>query len=126
MTNDNHRTDHRITAVSTDDIANPPAPVQVTADGIVEEAWSLLPPEDEAEIARRWETIQARFVDEPRRAVQEADKLVAGLMVRLAEALSGERGNLEKHWDRTGQVSTEELRVTLQRYKSFSVRLLRV
>ena len=128
MTNDDVRTDDLTTADSTDDIANPsPTPNEdATPDETAEEDRSLLPPDEEAEIVRRWETIQAGFVDEPRKAVQDADNLVAGLMRRLAETFSETRGDLEAQWGRGNQVSTEDLRVTLQRYRAFFGRLLRV
>jgi hypothetical protein len=81
--------------------------------------------EDEAgDLRERWTTIQAAFVDEPRQAVQDADGLVALAMKRLAEMFADERSNLESQWDRGDQVSTEELRVALQRYRSFFDRLL--
>jgi hypothetical protein len=72
----------------------------------------------------RWEQIQVSFVDEPRRAVEDADTLVAELMRRLADSFSQERERLEGQWDRGDEVSTEELRVALQRYRSFFARLL--
>jgi len=72
----------------------------------------------------RWSNVQASFVDEPRRAVEEADKLVATVMQRLAEGFAGERSKLEKQWDGGENVSTEDLRVALQRYRSFFDRLL--
>jgi len=72
----------------------------------------------------RWQEIQAGFVDEPQGAVREADGLVAELMQRLAETFSEERTRLESQWDGEGNVSTEELRVALQRYRSFFDRLL--
>ena len=72
----------------------------------------------------RWREIQAAFVDEPRRAVEDADALVAELMQRLAETFANERAQLERQWDREGDVSTEDLRVGLQRYRSFFDRLL--
>jgi hypothetical protein len=68
--------------------------------------------------------VQTAFVDEPRHAVEEADKLVATVMQRLADGFAGERANLEKQWDRGDNVSTEDLRVALQRYRSFFDRLL--
>jgi hypothetical protein len=73
----------------------------------------------------RWSTIQTAFVDEPRQAVQDADKLVASVMKRLAEGFANERSGLEKQWDRGDNVSTEDLRVALQRYRSFFDRLLK-
>jgi hypothetical protein len=45
-------------------------------------------------------------------------------MQRLAETFADERANLEKQWDGEGDVSTEDLRVALQRYRSFFDRLL--
>ena len=74
----------------------------------------------------RWSNVQAAFVDEPRRAVEEADNLVASLMKKLAEGFANERGRLEKQWDRGDNVSTEDLRIALQRYRSFFDRLLKV
>src|SRR5579859_1184314 len=72
----------------------------------------------------QWSNLQTGFVDEPRRAVEGADKLVAAVMQRLAEGFANERSNLEKQWDRGANVSTEDLRVALQRYRSFFDRLL--
>ncbi len=74
----------------------------------------------------RWSNIQAGFVDEPRHAVEEADSLVAQLMKKLAEGFANERERLEKHWDSGENVSTEDLRIALQRYRSFFDRLLKV
>jgi hypothetical protein len=79
---------------------------------------------DISDLRSRWGNVQAGFVDEPRRAVEEADKLVAAVMKRLAEGFAGERSTLEKQWDRGDNVSTEDLRVALQRYRSFFDRLL--
>lgn len=73
-----------------------------------------------------WEGVQAGFVDEPRRAVEDADRLVASAMKRLAEMFAEERQHLESQWDRGDEVSTEELRVALQRYRAFFGRLLSV
>ena len=74
----------------------------------------------------QWSNIQIGFVDEPRRTVEDADKLVAAVMQRLAKVFTDERSSLEKQWDRGDSVSTEDLRVTLQRYRSFFDRLLKL
>src|SRR5450755_2174482 len=74
----------------------------------------------------QWSKVQTGFVDEPRRTVEEADKLVAAVMQRLAEGFANERSGLEKQWDRGNNVSTEDLRVALQRYRSFFDRLLKL
>jgi hypothetical protein len=74
----------------------------------------------------RWSAIQTGFVDEPRKAVEEADTLVAELMKRLAEVFADERRQLETHWERKDEVSTEDLRIAMRRYRSFFERLLTV
>ena len=78
------------------------------------------------QLRSQWTDIQAGFVDEPRRAVERADSLVADAIKRLAETFSNERAQLEGQWDRGGDVSTEDLRLALQRYRSFFSRLLSV
>ena len=84
-------------------------------------------PENELEDLRiRWKEIQTGFVDEPRKAVEQADGLVASAMKRLAEVFAEERSGLEQQWDRGDSVSTEDLRVALQRYRTFFDRLLSV
>ena len=81
----------------------------------------------EAESLRtRWTEIQTQFVDEPRSSVEQADELVASAMKRLAEIFANERDGLEHNWDRGDDVSTEDLRVALQRYRSFFDRLLSI
>jgi len=81
--------------------------------------------EDEATTLRHhWETIQIGFVDEPRRAVEDADSLVAQTMKRVAEVFAEERAKLEHQWSQGQDVSTEDLRVALTRYRSFFDRLL--
>jgi hypothetical protein len=75
-------------------------------------------------ITMRWKDIQAEFVDEPQKAVQEADALVAELMQRLAVMFAAERAELENRWAGGDQVSTEDLRQGLRRYRSFFERLL--
>ncbi|MEP6983159.1 MAG: hypothetical protein ABI853_05885 [Sphingomicrobium sp.] len=89
-----------------------------------EGAEPLFPSEDANELRSRWDTIQAGFVDEPRKAVEQADSLVALAMKRLAETFARERSQLEGQWDRGDAVSTEDLRVALRRYRSFFGRLL--
>jgi len=74
----------------------------------------------------RWQEIQAGFVDEPRRAVQDADALVVDLMDRLARVLAEERDRLEPRPGTGENVSTEDLRQGLRRYRSLFERLLAV
>jgi hypothetical protein len=77
-----------------------------------------------SEFNTRWTDIQTGFVDEPRRAVQNADALVQDVIKRIADSFGNERSQLEGQWDRGDEVSTEDLRVALQRYRSFFSRLL--
>lgn len=74
----------------------------------------------------RWEAIQTGFVDEPRAAVEQADALVSQIMNRLTQVFTDERTALEQQWSRGDNVSTEDLRVALKRYRSFFERLLAV
>jgi len=86
----------------------------------------LFSPTEGQEFRSKWEKIQTGFVDEPRNAVKEADGLVAAAMKRLAEVFADERSKLEHEWDRGDNVSTEDLRIALRRYRSFFDRLLSV
>ena len=87
---------------------------------------ALFPESEVSALRSRWEAIQTGFVDEPKTAVTEADALVAQVITRLAEVFSQEKATLEQQWGRGDQVSTEELRVALRRYRSFFSRLLAV
>ena len=95
---------------------------EATRDG----STPLFPGTELETLRTRWKQIQTAFVDEPQRAVEQADGLVASAMKRLAEVFAEERSRLEKQWDRGDSVSTEDLRVALQRYRSFFDRLLAV
>jgi hypothetical protein len=72
----------------------------------------------------QWDAIQTGFVDEPRKAVEEADALVALVMKRLSDVFTDERTSLEHQWGKGDEISTEDLRVALRRYRSFFERLL--
>lgn len=84
----------------------------------------LFPDDQLKDLQARWDDIQTGFVDEPRSAVERADSLVASTMQQLAEAFSKEREKLEQQWDRGDNISTEDLRMAFQRYRSFFRRLL--
>src|SRR3954454_17127671 len=85
---------------------------------------SLLDRSDQDRFRQRWSDAQARFVDDPRGAVQAADGLVAELMQSMAQGFSEHKGRLEAQWQTGGDPDTEELRQALQRYRSFFDRLL--
>jgi len=86
----------------------------------------LFPENEATNFRNRWTEIQAAFVDEPRRAVEQADALVADVIKRLASSFADERSKLEGQWGRGDNVSTEDLRVALRRYRAFFDRLLSV
>jgi hypothetical protein len=91
-----------------------------------DERTALFPGEEAESFRSRWDEIQTNFVDEPRSAVEQADSLVAQTMKKLADTFASERQNLESQWSRGEEASTEDLRVALQRYRSFFNRLLSV
>jgi hypothetical protein len=84
----------------------------------------LLATQDAEGFRARWTDIQTGFVDAPRRAVEQADALVAELMQHLARTFADERGRLERQWDQGDDVPTDNLRDAFQRYRSFFERLL--
>jgi hypothetical protein len=84
----------------------------------------LFQPLQAQEFRATWDAVQHGFVDDPQQAVRKADELVAQVMNTLAKSFSSERAKLESQIDKTDHASTENLRVGLQRYRSFFQRLL--
>lgn len=101
------------------DLQAEPRPGSAAADST-----PLFPDDQLKDLQTRWDDIQTGFVDEPRSAVEHADSLVASTMQQLAEAFAKERSKLEQQWDRGDNISTEDLRMAFQRYRSFFRRLL--
>jgi hypothetical protein len=97
-----------------------------TAVALDKQVVPLFSAEEAKDFRGRWDAIQVSFVDEPRQVVEQADSLVAVAMKRLAEMFAAERARLEGQWDRGDNVSTEDLRLALQRYRSFFGRILSV
>lgn len=85
---------------------------------------ALLTHQDAEQLRARWNEIQGKFVDEPRAAVQQADALVLDVIENIAQLFANERAALEGQWKQGDDVSTEDLRKTLQRYRSFFNRLV--
>ncbi len=71
---------------------------------------------DVAGLREEWQRVQGTFVDDPQRAVREASVLVD----RILEEIRMNVGTT--HLSET--TSTEELRVSFQRYREFFQRLL--
>lgn len=72
----------------------------------------------------RWLAIQSKFVDDPRDSVKQADELVSDVIQDMTTSFADRRSAMEKVWNGGGNTSTEDLRLTLQRYRSFFERLL--
>ena len=100
-------------------------PAGAAEGGGGEQAAPLLPDDAAGDFERRWQDLQVRFVDEPQRCVQDADALVSEVMQQITDGFAEERRKLESQWSGGGEASTEDLRVALQRYRSFFNRLLR-
>ena len=83
----------------------------------------LVPAERADDYGSRWDALKGDFVDEPRRAVRQADELVGELLDELQRLFADQRRNLEQGFDHD-QASTEDLRLALRRYRSFFDRLL--
>ena len=84
----------------------------------------LLDPVESEVLRTRWNKIQAKFVDDPRSAVQLADGFVSDVVTRITSILAEEHSSLERRWVSSNDASTEELRVLLQQYRSFFNRLV--
>jgi hypothetical protein len=89
-----------------------------------EQLAALFPPETAEGFRSNWDAVQIGFVDDPRKAVQQADELVAKVMKSLAESFASQRASIEADVGQDEQASTENLRVALRRYRSFFERLL--
>lgn len=109
--------------VTTADLAAAGKRREVAAD---DHTIPLFSPQEGAQLRARWDEIQAGFVDEPRGAVERADGLVAEAISKLAEGFARTRSELDRQWKQGDEVSTEDLRLSLQHYRSFFARLLAV
>lgn len=70
------------------------------------------------DLAEQWQSVQTRFVDDPRDAVRTADELVARAMAGITDRLGRTKSELETQWSRDGQADTEQLRRALQQYRT--------
>jgi hypothetical protein len=115
----------RTTATATEDISE-----ESDREDVLElpesgtEAGPLFADEQSASYRSRWDAIQARFVDDPRGAVGEADELVSTVIGELESSFHARRDSLEAGWQEGDDTSTEGLRLALQAYRSFFGRLL--
>jgi len=106
-------------AMVVDAVSRPSEPV-----ANLESASALLDREVSEHLRVRWNEIQGKFVDEPRSAVQQADVLVTEVIEKITQMFTSEHTVLEGQWKQGSDVSTEDLRKALQRYRSFFNRLV--
>ena len=107
---------------STDPSARPAGDIESQKSDLQPAA--LFPDNELHDFRGRWDKVQGSFVDEPRQAVEQADSLVATVVQRITEQFADERARLEQQWGQGKNVSTEDLRVALRRYRSLFDRLL--
>jgi hypothetical protein len=86
----------------------------------------LFAAEESERFRDNWRTVQGDFVDDPRRAVQQADELVAEVMQTLASTFADHKRTLEEQWSRGGDAQTEDLRLALMQYRTFFQQLLSI
>ena len=86
--------------------------------------FSYMRSDTKQEIDQRWQQVQSEFVDDPRKSVSHAHQLVSDAMQRIVDTFTHERNDLERQWSEGQDVSTEDLRVCLHRYREFFTRLL--
>ncbi len=87
---------------------------------------SLFAGTDLEDFRGKWDSVQAGFVDDPKRCVEQADGLVSAVVEQLSNGFAEARSRLEQQWSRGEDASTEDLRVALKRYREFFDRLLAV
>jgi hypothetical protein len=107
-----HRTDERVSEN------------RVPTDTMNEQLEPLFEEEAARKFRSRWQVIQGKFVDDPRDSVKQADDLVADIIKNVTMSFADRRISLEKQWNSGENISTEDMRQALKRYRSFFERLL--
>lgn len=131
------------TLKSTRDRGRAEAELQKRADRVEQLKIRLLAPEDRRRFEENWQADQARFVDDPRGAVKEADRLVADLMQvrgypvgdfeQRAADVSVDHPNVVQEYrtahdiaerEARGEANTEDLRNAMVHYRALFQDLL--
>ncbi|MFL6660551.1 MAG: hypothetical protein ACJ8G7_00145 [Rhizobacter sp.] len=81
---------------------------------------ALFAPDAAGDFRNRWSAVQGAFVDDPTKAVRDADELVNQVLKSLADSFAEQRAA----FDGDRGPSTEDLRIALRRYRAFFERLL--
>ena len=77
----------------------------------------LLARDAESEFLGRWTGIQLAFVEDPHRAVQEADAFIREIAAGLLRSFEDRRSELAAGWRFASD--TEQLRLALRQYRAF-------
>jgi hypothetical protein len=107
--------------VAWSETGHPPAEPADKSAAPAHKSVALLAEAEAQRLRSRWTEVQTGFVDEPHQTVQQADELVAEIIKKLAETFAAERAQLDRQWSGGGDVSTEDLRLALQRYRALSL-----
>jgi hypothetical protein len=116
----NEQVEHRVEHSTDQKVSGNQAPVN-TAN---EQLESLFEDEEARKFRSRWQVIQGKFVDDPRDSVKQADDLVADIIKNVTMSFADRRIALEKQWNSGEDISTEDMRQALKRYRAFFERLL--
>jgi hypothetical protein len=103
-----------------------PGPVFVPEAGpvFVPEAGPVFAPESAESFRVRWSSIQAGFIDDPRHAVEDADRFVTDVVQSFTSGVEARRRTLTSAWEQDGHGRTEELRLTMREYRALVDRIL--
>ena len=97
----------------------PPSPAALGAE-------PALDADQVADLRRRWAATQTGFVDDPRRAVEVADDIVAEAVGALQAAIDGRRRAMAEPWQDDADASTDALLAAFQGYRAVFERVLSV
>jgi hypothetical protein len=89
-----------------------------------DDAELLFSADDKIRFGRSWRDIQSRFIDDPRLAVESADRLVVDMMDHIGDRIATHRTALTRQRDAEGTADTEDLRLAIRRYRALFHRLL--
>ncbi|CAL9409760.1 hypothetical protein SUDANB58_01619 [Streptomyces sp. enrichment culture] len=114
------------TAVGTAPAAAAPRPAAPSGTA----STRLLPHEECDRLGQRLHHAVSGFVDDPRAAVEEADRALEEIVARLTDAAGRRRHALRASWQGTdghaAPTDTEQLRLALRDYRELADRLLRL
>ncbi|MFI5688257.1 hypothetical protein [Streptomyces sp. NPDC051636] len=108
------------------------APAGTPGSATASRTSSLVPHEESDKLGLRLQQAVSGFVDGPRDAVEEADRVVEEIAARFTEAVTQRRRTLRMSWQagdegkRESATDTEQLRLALRDYRELAERLLRL